>query len=93
MALTFTLRSGMTLHWTRGRRWLVVFLAVVGAVYSWAGVAMNASFAAAAETPAAEANHRHAVYVFAAIMLLCIVIGVSALVALWRDYRRSRPAI
>jgi heme/copper-type cytochrome/quinol oxidase subunit 2 len=77
---------------TRRRSWLILAVALLAAAYAWSGVAMNASFAVAAATPADEANHRHAVYAFLAVFILCVAVAGSAVVSLWRERRRSRQA-
>ena len=93
MASKSLARSAVSSH-RNPRRYLVLALvAVVVGAYAWAGVAMNASFIVSAATAAVEANDRRAVYVFTGIFLLCVATFVLAIVAWWRERRRSRPAI
>ena len=93
MASTSLARLAMAPHRNLRRYWLLAAVAAVAGAYAWAGIAMNASLAAAASTAAAEASHRRAVYVFTGVFLLCAATLVLAITAWWRERRRSRPAI
>ena len=83
----------MSVRWTTRRLLLLLVLAALAAAYAWAGVIMNADFSMSAATEAQAVGYRQAVYVFAAMALLCITVALSAFVGLWRARRPSRPAI
>jgi hypothetical protein len=66
---------------------LALALAVVVGAYSWGGIAMAGSFAAAA--PERASNYRLAAAVYLCILIASVIGAIVAVTILWRARRSS----
>ena len=81
---------GLMRRRTRRRAWIALVAAILVAAYSWAGVAMTASFAVA--SPERAHGHRIATGIYLAILAASLLVAIVATLVLWRARRPSDAA-
>lgn len=82
--------KGVTVRSKRRLAWLALGGSALTASFCWAGIAMNASFAAALTGSPEEQGHIIAVYIFLGGLVLSIAITFGAAVFLLRQRHASR---
>jgi hypothetical protein len=84
---------GVTGRSKRQLAWLGLVGSALAASFCWAGVAMNASFAAAVADSHEQRGHIIAVYIFLGGLVLSIAIMIGSAVFLLRQRHASRGVV